>query len=213
MDLTQIHCPPLEVLKKGEVFGWLRKLQQEGKIRQWGVSVETVEEGLFCLEQEGLASLQVIFNIFRQKPLEKLFPEAKKKKVALIVRLPLASGLLAGKFTKATQFAPQDHRTYNRDGKAFNVGETFAGVPFEKGVELADRLKTWVPEGMSLSQMANRWCLDFDAVTTLIPGAKNQAQALENAKVSGLPSLSKELHLKLQEFYHRDVKDQVRGAY
>jgi len=213
LDLTQLHCTPFDILKKGEVFLWLEKLKKEGKIKNWGASVESMEEGLFCLEQKGLASLQIIFNLFRQKPIEVLFQKAKAKGVALIVRLPLASGLLAGKFTKTTKFAPQDHRTYNRDGQAFNVGETFAGLPFEKGVELADKLKAEIPTGLSLSQMANRWCLDFDAVTTIIPGAKNPAQALENAKASDLPPLSRELHQKLRDFYQGEVASHIRGPY
>ncbi len=213
LDLTQLHCPSFEVFKKGEVFEWLRMLKKEGKIKNFGASVETVEEGLFCLEQEGVASLQIIFNIFRQKPIDVLFEKAKAKGIALIVRLPLASGLLAGKYKKDTQFAPGDHRTYNRNGDAFNVGETFAGLPFEKGVELADKLKLMVPAGMTLSQMANRWCLDFDAVTTIIPGAKNPGQAIENAKASDLPPLSRDLHQKLSEFYKKEVASHIRGAY
>jgi aryl-alcohol dehydrogenase-like predicted oxidoreductase len=213
LDLTQLHCAPFELLKKGEVFEWLRMLKREGKIRNFGASVETMEEGLFCLEQEGLGSLQIIFNIFRQKPIDTLFEKAKAKGVSLIVRLSLASGLLSGKFTKDTKFAPQDHRTYNRDGQAFNVGETFAGLPFEKGVELANQLKSMVPPGMTLSQMANRWCLDFDAVTTVIPGAKNLEQAVENAKASDLAPLSGELHQKLKDFYKNQVAAHIRGAY
>ena len=213
LDLTQLHCPPFEVLKKGEVFEWLRLLKKDGKIKNFGVSVETVEEGLFCLRQEGMASLQIIFNIFRQKPIDDLLAQAKAKGVGIIVRLPLASGLLAGKYKKETQFAPQDHRTYNRDGQAFNVGETFAGLPFEKGVELADKLKAMVPTGMTLGQMANRWCLDFEAVSTIIPGAKNPQQALDNAKASDLAPLSKELHGKLRDFYLREVAGHIRGAY
>lgn len=213
LDLTQLHCPPFDILKKGEVFEWLRQLKRSGKIRNFGVSVETVEEGLYCLEQEGVASLQVIFNIFRQKPIAVLFEKAKAKGVAIIVRLPLASGLLAGKFTKDTKFAPQDHRNYNKDGQAFNVGETFAGLPFEKGVELADRLKPMVPAGMTLGQMADRWCLDFDAVTTIIPGAKSPEQAVGNAKASDLPALSKDLHRELSGFYDKEVAAHIRGPY
>ncbi len=147
LDLTQLHCIPMAALKQGDVFDWLRELKQEGKIRNWGASVESMDEALVCLEQEGLASLQIIFNIFRQKPIQALFPQAQAKGVAIIVRLPLASGLLSGKFTAGTRFAASDHRNYNRDGQAFNVGETFAGLPFEKGVELADGLKPMVPVG------------------------------------------------------------------
>jgi aryl-alcohol dehydrogenase-like predicted oxidoreductase len=213
LDLTQLHCAPFDVLKKREVFEWLRLLKKEGKIKNFGASVESMEEGLFCLEQEGLASLQIIFNIFRQKPIDVLFEKAKAKKVSLIVRLSLASGLLGGKYKKDTKFSPQDHRTYNRDGQAFNVGETFAGLPFEKGVELADELNSMVPSGMSMSQMANRWCLDFDAVTTIIPGAKNPEQAIENPKAGDLPPLSAELHRKLKEFYEKEVVSHIRGPY
>jgi aryl-alcohol dehydrogenase-like predicted oxidoreductase len=213
LDLTQIHCIPTDVLMRGEVFEWLRELQQEGKIARFGASVETMEEAVFCARQEGVSSLQIIFNIFRQKPIDTLFNLAKQNAVAIIVRLPVASGLLAGKYTKETRFAPTDHRTYNRDGQAFNVGETFAGLPFEKGVELADALKPLVPEGMTMAQMALRWCLDFDAVSVVIPGAKNPAQAEANAAVSALPPLTPQLHSRLHDFYTREVADHIRGPY
>jgi aryl-alcohol dehydrogenase-like predicted oxidoreductase len=213
LDLTQLHCIPAEVLKRGEVFEWLRELQDEGKIARFGVSVETMDEALFCLEQAGVASLQIIFNLFRQKPIATLFDVAKSNGVAILARLPVASGLLAGKYTKETRFAPTDHRTYNRDGQAFNVGETFSGLPFEKGVELADAIKPWVPEGMTMAQMALRWCLDFDAVSVVIPGARNPAQAEANAAVSSLPPLSLELHARLREFCSREVAAHIRGPY
>jgi len=213
LDLTQIHCIPTDVLMRGEVFEWLRELQQEGKIARFGASVETMEEAVFCARQEGVSSLQIIFNIFRQKPIDTLFNLAKQNAVAIIVRLPVASGLLAGKYTKETAFAPTDHRSYNRDGQAFNVGETFAGLPFEKGVELADALKPLVPEGMTMAQMALRWCLDFDAVSVVIPGAKNPAQAEANAAVSALPPLTPQLHSRLHDFYTREVVDHIRGPY
>lgn len=213
LDLEQLHCIPTEEFRRGDCFEWLRKLQGEGKIRHFGASVESMEEAKICLEQEGLTSLQIIFNIFRQKPIASLFAEAERRQVALIVRLPLASGLLAGKFTKETQFAEQDHRNYNRDGQAFNVGETFAGLPFEKGVELADALKPLVPEGMTMAQMALRWCLDFPAVTTIIPGAKNIGMARANAEVSALPSLPSDLHTQLARFYTEHVEDAIRGPY
>ena len=172
-----------------------------------------MDEALLCLGQEGLASLQIIFNIFRQKPITALFEEARQKGVALIVRLPLASGLLAGKFDKGTRFAPEDHRSYNRDGDSFNVGETFAGLPFEKGVELADALRPMVPPGMTMPQMALRWCLDFDAVSVVIPGAKSPDQARTNAAASDLPPLRPELHEKLQAFYDNEVASHIRGPY
>ncbi len=213
LDLTQLHCIPTDVLRDGAVFDTLRTLQAEGKIRHFGASVETVEEGLICLAQPGLASLQVIFNLFRQKPADALFKQAKAQNVALIVRLPLASGLLTGKFDKNTQFAPQDHRTYNRDGQAFNVGETFAGLPFEKGVELANQLKGFVPDGETLTDVSLRWCLDFEAVTMIIPGAKNTEQAKNNARVSDLPPLPGDLHHRLREFYQTEVAPHIRGLY
>lgn len=213
LDLTQLHCIPFDVLQRGEVFEHLRELKREGKIRDFGVSVESMEEALFCVRQPDVAALQIIFNLFRQKPAHALFAEAKTRKVALLVRLPLASGLLGGKMTKTTTFAPSDHRNYNRDGAAFNVGETFAGLPFEKGVALADQLKPLVPAGLSLPEMALRWCLDFDAVSAIIPGAKNSEQAKANARVSTLPPLPRELHAKLADFYTREVAAYIRGPY
>jgi aryl-alcohol dehydrogenase-like predicted oxidoreductase len=213
IDLTQLHCIPTEELRRGEVFETLRELKRAGKIRHFGASVESMEEALICLEQEGLASLQIIFNLYRQKPIAALFERAKAKNVALIVRLPLASGLLAGKFTKETKFAPQDHRNYNADGQAFNVGETFAGIPFETGVELADGLKPLAPEGMTLAETALRWCLDYDAVSVLIPGGKTPEQARRNAAVSGLPPLPEELHRKLADYYSERVTQHIRGPY
>jgi aryl-alcohol dehydrogenase-like predicted oxidoreductase len=175
--------------------------------------VETVYEARVCLEQEGLASLQIIFNIFRQKPREAVLKEAADAGVAIIVRLPLASGLLSGKFTRETTFAASDHRTFNRDGEAFNVGETFAGLPFEKGVELADEIKPLVPEGMTMAQMALRWVLDHDGVTVVIPGASRPEQARENAAVSDLPPLPGALHEKLTEWYADRVAEYIRGPY
>lgn len=213
LDLTQLHCVPPDQLKRGDVFEWLRTLQKEGKVKHWGASVESVEEAMLCVKQPGIASLQVIFNIFRQKPLTELFGEARHRGVALIVRLPLASGLLSGKMSKDTSFAANDHRTYNRNGEKFNVGETFAGLRFEKGVELADALKPLVPPGMTMAQMALRWCLDFESVTTVIPGAKSPRQARENAAVSDKRGLSDELHERLRTFYLDRVAAHIRGPY
>jgi aryl-alcohol dehydrogenase-like predicted oxidoreductase len=213
IDLTQCHCIPLEVMQRGEVFEHLRELKREGKIRDFGASVESMAEADFCVRQEGVASIQIIFNLFRQKPIHTLFAEAKKRQVALLVRLPLASGLLGGKYTKSTTFAADDHRNFNRDGQQFNVGETFAGLPFQKGVELADALKPLVPSGMTMADFALRWCLDFDAVGAIIPGAKNAEQAKSNARASSFPPLSRELHAQLAEFYTRDVAPHIRGVY
>jgi aryl-alcohol dehydrogenase-like predicted oxidoreductase len=212
LDLQQLHCVPLEHLEHNEVFDWLRRLQREGKVRCWGASVESDEEARACLRQDGLASLQTIFNIYRQKPSTEIFDEAKRQGVAIIVRLPLASGLLSGRYTKSTTFAPTDHRTYNRNGEQFNVGETFAGLPFERGVELTDELKAILPPG-DLAQWALRWCLDFDAVTVVIPGARTAAQALANAAASDLPPLSSEIHDRLRTFYQSEVEQFIRGPY
>ena len=213
LDLTQLQCPPPALIQDGEVFEVMRGQQAAGLIKNWGVSVESVEEGLLCLEQDGLASLQVIFNVFRHKPAEVLFEKAKARKVAIIVRLPLASGLLAGKMSAASTFPENDHRSYNEDGQFFNVGETFAGLGLAKGCELADQLKTMAPEGMNLVAMALRWILDFDAVSTIIPGASRVEQAHGNAAVSDLPPLSDELHEKLKAFYENLVAEHVRGLY
>lgn len=213
LDLTQLHCIPTAELQRGDVFDHLRRLKQEGKIKRFGVSVESMEEALICLEQEGVASLQIIFNLFRQKPITTLFDKAQQKGIAIIVRLPLASGLLAGKFTQNSTFAADDHRHYNRDGGSFNVGETFAGLPFAVGVELADELKTLVPEGMTMAQFAQRWILDFPAVTTIITGATKVSQVESNTAVTHLPPLSPELHQKLTTFYQSKVHAHIRGPY
>jgi aryl-alcohol dehydrogenase-like predicted oxidoreductase len=213
LDCIQLHCIPMVEMQKGDVFDWLRALKDEGAIRDFGASVETVDEGLVCLEQEGLASLQVIFNLFRQKLVAELLPQAKAADVSIIVRLPLASGLLAGKFTKDTTFSADDHRTFNRDGQMFNVGETFAGLPFETGVELTERLRELLPGGITMAQASLRWILDHDAVTTVIPGASSVAQAEGNAAASGLAPFSPELHEALAEFYRTRVVQHIRGPY
>lgn len=213
IDLLQLHCVPTKVLKEGSIFDWLRKAQRDGVITHFGASVETVDEGLLCMQQEGLLSLQVIFNIFRQKLIDELLPQAKQNGVGIIVRLPLASGLLAGKFTKETTFAKGDHRNYNRDGDYFNVGETFAGLPFEKGVELAEKVRPFVPEGMTMAQFALRWLLDHDAVSALIPGASSPEQAKTNAAVSEMKPLSSQTHEALAKLYHEEIKQHIRGRY
>lgn len=213
LDLTQLHCVPTAVMQRGEVFEWLRRQQREGLIEQFGASVESMDEALMCVKQPGLASLQIIFNIFRQKPIETLFAAAKANGVALIVRLPLASGLLSGSLRADHVFAKNDHRNYNRDGQCFNVGETFAGLPYEKGVTLSQELAGYVPAGMTMAQMALRWVLDHDAVSVIIPGASRPAQAVANAAVSAMPGLGEELHAKLRKFYVEKVAGHVRGPY
>jgi aryl-alcohol dehydrogenase-like predicted oxidoreductase len=213
LDLTQLHCVPTEELRRGDVFEHLREIQASGKIQNWGASVESMEEAELCLEQDGLTSLQIIFNIFRQKPIRTIFDRAKAQGVALIVRLPLASGLLSGKFTRTTLFAETDHRNFNRDGQAFNVGETFAGLPFELGADLAEQLWSWVPAGLTMAQMALRWCLDYEAVSVVIPGARNPDQARSNAAASDLSPLAPELHERLASWYQESVRSNIRGPY
>jgi len=204
----------MEVMRQGDVFDWMRRLKKEGLIRAFGASVQTIEEGLLCLQQEGVSSLQVIFNIFRQKLADELLPQAQQKGVGIVVRLPLASGLLTGKFTRDTRFGENDHRNFNRDGARFNVCETFAGLPFEKGVELADAIRNrFLPNSMTMVQLALRWILDHKAVSAIIPGASSPEQARSNAEVSSLPPLSEELHRALAEFYRTEVHDHIRGAY
>ncbi len=213
LDLTQLHSIPMNYYQQGDVFDWLRRLKDKGKILRFGASVETMDEAQVCLQQEGLTSLQIIFNIFRQKPITAIFDEAKAKNVALIVRLPLASGLLAGKYSKQTTFADNDHRSFNRDGQRFNVGETFSGVEFDKGLELVNELVSWVPQEMTMAQMALRWVLDFDAVSVVIPGASSAQQAESNAAASELPPLDADLHAILDRFYSDRVARHIRGPY
>lgn len=213
LDLTQLHCVPPAVLKNGNIFDWMRELREDGLISRFGASVETVEEGLLCLEQEGLASLQVIFNIFRQKPLQTLLPRAKEKGVGIIVRLPLASGLLSGKMTHATTFRPDDHRHFNRDGQQFNVGETFAGLEFATGIDLAQDIASRVPQGMTMAQMALRWILDHDAVSVVIPGASSPMQVLSNVAAADLPRLPQALHDQLATLYRDKIHAAIRGPY
>ena len=212
LDLLQLHCVPTAVLRHGEIFEWLRQLQQEGLIEHFGASVESVEEGLICLQQPGLLSLQVIFNLFRQKLVTELFPQAAAAGVGIIVRLPLASGLLAGKWTAATRFPGEDHRNYNRDGQHFNVGETFAGIPLETGIGLADQTQAIVG-GQPLAAAALRWILDHPAVSTIIPGASRPAQVRANAAISDLPPLGADMHQQLAAFYQSEVAQHIRGPY
>ncbi len=214
LDLVQTHCVPGEIMESGEIYQWLGNLRQAGKIKRIAASIETVEEALMLIDSvPELYSLQVIFNIFRQKPIHELFEKAKEKQVGIIARVPLASGVLSGKYTKDTTFGKGDHRNFNKDGKFFNVGETFAGVPFEKGIEFVQKIEALRPENMTLAQMALRWILDFDAVSVVIPGATKPEQAVSNAAVSDLPSLSSEIHQSLSDLYQNEIHEEVRGVY
>ncbi|MGG0178173.1 aldo/keto reductase [Gottfriedia acidiceleris] len=213
IDLYQVHCPATEILKDGQVFDVLDRLKSEGKIRHYGVSVETVEEGMICLENSNVKSLQVIFNIFRQKPLEELLPEAYKRGVGVLVRLPLASGLLSGKYKTDHIFEEDDHRNFNENGAAFNIGETFAGLGFKKGVELVNRIN-WIAEGRSsMASAALRWILDQKEITCVIPGFRNQSQVDGNLEAMNIQSFSKAELDQLELFYQKNVSDFIKGAY
>ncbi|WP_207422005.1 aldo/keto reductase [Desertivirga brevis] len=210
--LEQLHCIPQEELASGKVFDHLRRLKEEKLIQNWGVSVETAEEALLCLEQEGLASLQIIFNIFRQHYAEEFFAKAKEKNVALIVRVPLASGLLSGKYNESSKFEANDHRSYNANGEAFNVGETFSGIEFQTGVQLAQKIAAMLPDERT-AQWALRWILDHPEVTTVIPGATKISQVENNVASSELPSLSPEIHDSLKDLYQKDILNLIRGRF
>jgi len=212
LDLAQLHCVPTPVLRDGEIFMWMDEFQREGLVRYWGASVETIEEGLLCLERPGLASLQIIFNLFRQDAIDELLPRAQEKDVGIIVRLPLASGLLSGKFGADTAFAPEDHRNYNRDGDAFFVGETFSGLPFATGVERAEELRGMLPDGWPMTHLALRWILDHPAVSTVIAGVSRPLQLADNVAAAERPPLDGDLHKRLRDWYADRVKPAVRGG-
>ncbi|MCY0878950.1 MAG: aldo/keto reductase [Firmicutes bacterium] len=213
LDLYQVHCPPRWVIERGTVFEVLDRLQQEGLVRYYGVSVETVDEGLLALSYPGVSALQVIFNVFRQKPLDVLLPQAQAQNVGVLARVPLASGLLTGKFNKTHVFEPEDHRSYNRDGQAFNVGETFAGLPFEEGVDLVEAVR-WMAEGRgSMARAALRWVIDQPGITSVIPGFKNSAQVSDNLGALAVPPFSAEETERLRAFYHQEVAPKIRGPY
>ena len=213
IDLYQIHCPPPEILEQGDVFFALERLKQAGKIRHYGVSVETVAEGLLAIRYPGVETLQVIFNLFRQKPITELFPHTSVRNVGIIVRLPLASGLLTGKFQSTDTFPADDHRNFNRDGQSFNVGETFAGLPFAKGVELAQQLR-WIGEDRgNMARASMRWILQHPAVSCVIPGFKNTVQVEDNlATLEAAPFSAEEME-RLTSFYESEVKSWIRGPY
>jgi len=213
LDLVQLHCPPTEVYYNPEVFDVLDDLTKAGKIKYYGVSVEKVEEAIKAVEFPNVKSVQIIFNIFRTRPAELFFKLAKERNVAILARVPLASGLLSGKMTRSTSFSEDDHRNYNRYGQAFDVGETFSGVDYETGLAAVDEIRSLVPNGMSMAQFALRWILMFEAVSTAIPGAKNAQQALDNSEASAFPPLDDETMNALQEIYTRNIKEQVHQRW
>jgi aryl-alcohol dehydrogenase-like predicted oxidoreductase len=209
IDLLQLHCPPTEVFYMPEVFGILDDLVREGKLRYFGVSVEKVEEALKAIEYPNVQSVQIIFNIFRQRPAELFFPEAKRRRVGILARVPLASGLLTGKMTPESSFEPDDHRQFNRQGDSFDRGETFAGVEYQLGLEAVEELRALLPEGMTMAQFALRWILMFDAVSCVIPGAKRPSQAIDNAAAADLPPLSEGTMAQVRAIYDRLIREQV----
>jgi len=213
LDLVQLHCPPTNLYYHPEVFGALDALKQDGKILEYGVSVERVEEALKAIEYPGVASVQIIFNIFRQRPAELLFDQAKRRQVAVIARVPLASGLLSGKFRPDTKFEPTDHRQFNRHGEAFDVGETFSGVPYEVGLEAVEQLRPLVGGDTSMARFALRWILMFDGVSVAIPGARNPEQARSNAAAAMLPPLSDTVMTELRAIYDRHIHDHVHARW
>ncbi|MGO9656765.1 MAG: aldo/keto reductase [Acidimicrobiales bacterium] len=214
IPLTQLHCPPDAVYEKDAVFDALDDMVRDGILGAYGVSVETVAQGLRAIERPGVATVQVIFNAFRLKPLERLLPACAKADVGVIVRVPLASGLLSGRYTESTTFPPSDHRTYNRAGEAFDIGETFSGVPFEVGVQAAGRLaKSAVPEDWTLPEVALRWCADAPGVSTVIPGARSPEQAAANAAVGSRPRLPDESAALVRATYDEEVREYVHDRW
>jgi aryl-alcohol dehydrogenase-like predicted oxidoreductase len=216
IPLVQLHCPPTPVYSRREVFDALDAIQADGIIAHYGVSVETVEEALTALSHPGVASIQIILNLLRRKPLERVLPAAREAGVGIIARVPLASGLLTGKFTRDTVFAPSDHRTYNRRGEAFDQGETFSGVPYEAGLDAAEQVTAiahTLPDSPSTAQLALRWILDQPGVTTAIPGASSPRQARSNAAAAGLPTLSPATEDALAAIYDTTVRPHVHHRW
>jgi aryl-alcohol dehydrogenase-like predicted oxidoreductase len=213
LDLVQLHCPPTEVFYRPEVFAVMDRLVSAGKIRHYGVSVEKVEEGLKAIEYPGVQSVQIIFNMFRHRPSELFFHEAKRRNVGIIVRVPLASGLLTGKLTRQTSFEPDDHRQFNRKGESFDQGETFSGVDYETGLEAVKQLASLVPAGATLAQLALRWILMFDAVSCIIPGARRPAQVEDNAAASALPPLSESDMVTVRRLYDQTIRPLVHQRW
>jgi len=209
IDLLQLHCPPNQVYYRPEVFEVLEDLVTAGKLRYYGVSVKSPEEGLKAMDFPNLQSVQIIFNMFRHRPSELFFAEAKRRKVGILTRVPLASGLLTGKMKPDTRFEADDHRQFNRQGEAFDVGETFSGVEYATGLRAVEELRAICPAGMSLTQFALRWILMFDAVTCAIPGAKRPEQAEENCSAADLPPLSEETMEAVSTIYDASIRQQV----
>jgi len=213
LDLVQLHCPPTAVYADDEVFAALDEMVDEGRIRSYGVSVETVDEARAAIARPHVATVQIILNAFRLKPLEHVLPEAREAGVGIIARVPLASGLLSGKYDEHTTFAPDDHRNYNRHGEAFDVGETFAGVPFDAGLAAVRDLRRIVPADVAMAQFALRWIIDQPGLSVVIPGARNAEQAQGNVAAAGLPALSEEQQAAVREVYDRHIREHVHDRW
>ncbi|RKS14797.1 aldo/keto reductase [Flavobacterium sp. 120] len=213
LDLIQLHCPPTEVFYRPEIFEMFDRLKEQGKILNLGVSVEKVEEGLKAIEFPNVTSVQIIFNLFRQRPSELFFKEATKHDVGIIARVPLASGLLTGKFNAKTTFDTQDHRNFNRNGEAFDKGETFSGINYELGLKAVEELKALFPEATNLAPIALQWILGFDEVSCIIPGASNKSHVLSNLSVYDLPKLTYEKIAAMNEIYERYIKPEVHQLW
>jgi aryl-alcohol dehydrogenase-like predicted oxidoreductase len=213
LDLLQLHCPPTAVYSNPAVFAALDDLVKQGKIRFYGVSVEKIDEALQAIEFPNVQTVQIIFNIFRQRPIDDFFPAAQQRRVGILARVPLASGLLTGKMTRATTFEADDHRAFNRHGESFDQGETFAGVDFETGLQAVEELRPLVPSGATMAQFALRWILMFDAVTCAIPGGKTPAQVADNVRAADLPALSDATMERIRAIYDRHIRAQVHPRW
>ena len=213
LDLVQLHCPPTEVYFRPEVFGVLDDLVTAGKIRYYGVSVEKIEEALKAINYPGVQSVQIIFNMFRLRPIELFFPEAKRRQVGILARVPLASGLLTGKMTRQSTFASDDHRNYNRHGEQFDRGETFSGVDYDTGLEAVEEIRKLVPPGASMAQFALRWILMHDAVSCAIPGGKRPDQVEDNVRAAELPPLTGEQMAAVERIYNTYIREQVHQRW
>lgn len=213
LELVQLHCPPPDTYYRPETFAAMDDLVTAGKVRHYGVSVERVEEGLKAIEFPNVESIQIIFNMFRQRPAERFLAEAQRRGVATIIRVPLASGMLTGKLTATSTFARDDHRNFNRHGEAFDVGETFSGVPYEAGLKAVEELKALVPGGATLAQLALRWILMLDGVSTVIPGGKNPRQVEDNCGASALPSLTESQMRSARSVYDRYIRPTVHQRW
>jgi aryl-alcohol dehydrogenase-like predicted oxidoreductase len=213
LDLLQLHCPPTSLYEHSEVFGILDDLVKAGKIRYYGVSVEKVEEALRAIQHPNVQTVQIIFNCYRQRPADTFFAEAKRRQVGILARVPLASGLLTGKFSLHSTFPVDDHRNFNRHGEAFDVGETFSGVDYKTGLEGVEELRQLVPHGISMSQFALRWILMFDAVTCAIPGGKRPEQVADNCRASDLPPVTDEGMAAARRIYDQKISPLVGNRW